>query len=234
MAPQTFFNGEWLEGNPGIFGPMTHATWLGSCVFDGARALRRRGARSRPALRPGGQVGPVHGAEPVARRRGHRGPGRATASPASPRARRSISGRCTGPKAASSPRTPDSTRFAISVYEAALPDPAGASAIISSRRPADARKPRPTEAKAACLYPQSGMALREGHRPRLPERRGAGPDGQCGGVRHRQFVLRPRRGGVHPGAQWLFPGRHHPPPHHRAAARRTALRSARSGSRSTP
>ena len=39
MAPQTFFNGEWLEGNPGIFGPMTHAVWLGSCVFDGARAF---------------------------------------------------------------------------------------------------------------------------------------------------------------------------------------------------
>ena len=35
----TFFDGAWLEGNPGIFGPRTHAVWLGSSVFDGGRAF---------------------------------------------------------------------------------------------------------------------------------------------------------------------------------------------------
>ena len=35
----TFFDGTWHEGNPMIMGPMTHAPWLGSCVFDGARAF---------------------------------------------------------------------------------------------------------------------------------------------------------------------------------------------------
>src|SRR6516162_71041 len=35
----TFLDGEWLEGNRAIVGPRTHAFWLGSSVFDGARAF---------------------------------------------------------------------------------------------------------------------------------------------------------------------------------------------------
>src|SRR5580658_4045745 len=35
----TFFDGAWHEGNVPIMGPRTHATWLGSVVFDGARAF---------------------------------------------------------------------------------------------------------------------------------------------------------------------------------------------------
>jgi branched-chain amino acid aminotransferase len=35
----TFFEGEWHEGNVAIMGVRTHATWLGSTVFDGARAF---------------------------------------------------------------------------------------------------------------------------------------------------------------------------------------------------
>jgi len=35
----TFFDSRWHEGNPMFMGPMTHAPWLGSCVFDGARAF---------------------------------------------------------------------------------------------------------------------------------------------------------------------------------------------------
>jgi len=33
----TWFDGAWHEGNPPIMGPRTHAAWLGSSVFDGAR-----------------------------------------------------------------------------------------------------------------------------------------------------------------------------------------------------
>ena len=39
MQVWTWIDGQWLEGNPGIVGPMTHALWLGSCVFDGARSF---------------------------------------------------------------------------------------------------------------------------------------------------------------------------------------------------
>jgi branched-chain amino acid aminotransferase len=33
----TFVDGEWTEGNPKLIGPTSHAMWLGSTVFDGAR-----------------------------------------------------------------------------------------------------------------------------------------------------------------------------------------------------
>ena len=35
----TFYEGDWHEGNIGIVGPRTHAFWLASSVFDGARAF---------------------------------------------------------------------------------------------------------------------------------------------------------------------------------------------------
>lgn len=35
----TFFQNEWREGNTPILGPRTHGAWLGSMVFDGARAF---------------------------------------------------------------------------------------------------------------------------------------------------------------------------------------------------
>jgi branched-chain amino acid aminotransferase len=35
----TFFEGDWHEGNVPIMGPRTHGAWLGSTVFDGARAF---------------------------------------------------------------------------------------------------------------------------------------------------------------------------------------------------
>src|SRR5580704_16034061 len=34
----TFFAGDWHQGNVAIMGPRTQGSWLGSTVFDGARA----------------------------------------------------------------------------------------------------------------------------------------------------------------------------------------------------
>ena len=45
----TFFEGAWHEGNVAIMGPRTQAAWLGSVVFDGARAFDGVRARPRPA-----------------------------------------------------------------------------------------------------------------------------------------------------------------------------------------
>ncbi|MFM2277819.1 MAG: hypothetical protein RLZZ444_50, partial [Pseudomonadota bacterium] len=36
-ASWTFYKGEWHEGDVRILGAASHATWLGSLVFDGAR-----------------------------------------------------------------------------------------------------------------------------------------------------------------------------------------------------
>jgi branched-chain amino acid aminotransferase len=55
---------------------------------------------------------------------------------------------------------PESTRFCLSVFEAPMPQPKGMSVQLSScRRPLASMAP--TQAKAACLYPNSGRALRE-------------------------------------------------------------------------
>ena len=35
----TWYNGDWHEGNVLVAGPRTHAFWLGSSVFDGARTF---------------------------------------------------------------------------------------------------------------------------------------------------------------------------------------------------
>ena len=37
-ATWTYFDGDWREGNIAIMGPRTHGAWMGSTVFDGARA----------------------------------------------------------------------------------------------------------------------------------------------------------------------------------------------------
>ena len=39
MDSITWIDGSWIEGNPPLLGPMTHSTWLGSLVFDGARRI---------------------------------------------------------------------------------------------------------------------------------------------------------------------------------------------------
>ena len=36
---RTWYDGKWLEGNPPLLGPRSHAFWLASSVFDGARAF---------------------------------------------------------------------------------------------------------------------------------------------------------------------------------------------------
>jgi branched-chain amino acid aminotransferase len=55
---------------------------------------------------------------------------------------------------------PESTEFSVSVYEAAIPKPTGFSITVSPfRRPS--YEYAPTDAKAACHYPNSARALRE-------------------------------------------------------------------------
>lgn len=39
-AMRTYYKGEWHEGDVRILGAASHATWLGSLVFDGARLLK--------------------------------------------------------------------------------------------------------------------------------------------------------------------------------------------------
>jgi branched-chain amino acid aminotransferase len=162
MAAWTFFEGRWHEGNPQIMGPMTHAPWLGSCVFDGARAfdgvapdLDRHCQRLIASAKSFGLTA-THSAEDIE---------------AIIRA-----GIGKFPKGAAlylRPMfwaesgfvdvDPDSTKFCASVYDAPLPEPSGFSICLSPfRKPS--YEYAPTDAKAACHYPNSARALREARR----------------------------------------------------------------------
>ena len=158
----TYLDGEWVEGNRPILGPRTHAFWLGSSVFDGARAfdgvtpdLDKHCARlNRSAatmwLKP---IMSVEAMLDLARE------GLKKFSPGAELYIRPMywaehSG------ATSVPPDPESTRFCLCLYEAPLPPTTG---IAITRSPF--AKPlaitMPIEAKAGCLYPNNARAMLE-------------------------------------------------------------------------
>lgn len=159
MGPWTWVDGTWHEGNPPIMGPMTHAAWLSSVVFDGARAFEG----VAPDL-------DLHCARVVesALRMGMRSPLPAARIEAI--AREGIARFQAGAELYIRPMIfaedgwiapdPASCRLTVSVYPAPLPPADGFSACFSSyRRPAPDQAP--TDAKASCLYPMAGRAMRE-------------------------------------------------------------------------
>lgn len=155
----TWYRGEWLSGNPQIMGPMTHAPWLGSCVFDGARAFE--GVAPDLDLHCQRIVRSAHSFGLKVEK---------TAEEIEALIREGI---------AKFPKTaelylrpmfwaedgfvdvdPESTQFSVSVYDAPLPKPVGFSVTCSPfRRPSF--EYAPTDAKAACHYPNSARAIRE-------------------------------------------------------------------------
>ena len=158
----TFVDGKWHEGNPGIMGPRTHAAWLGSSVFDGARvfegvmpdmdrhAERVNRSAEKMGLKPSMTAEAIHeltreGAKKFV-------PGAALY------VRPMYWAESDGASTVSF--DPESTRFALCLYEAAMPQPAGFSVMKSSyRRPT--LESMPTDSKAGCLYPNNARALRE-------------------------------------------------------------------------
>ncbi len=157
-----FLDGDWVEGNPPIMGPMTHAAWMASVVFDGARAfegvtpdLDRHCQRLVNSAETFG-LKPVRSAGEMLEiaQDGLRHFAKDAALYLRP-----MMWADTGFVA------PDreSTRFCFTLYEAPLPPGDGFSVCLSSyRRPAP--NMAPTEAKASCLYPNSARALTEAGR----------------------------------------------------------------------
>ena len=159
----TFVDGEWLPGNPGLIGPRSHAFWLASTVFDGARVFEgvmpdielhaARLNRSAPSI----------GLKPIMEPDAIVGLVREGVKKFSPDAalyvRPMYWAEEDGPSAISP--DPDSTRFALCLYEQPLPPPGiGLSLTLSPfRRPS--LETMPTDSKAGCLYPNNARALRE-------------------------------------------------------------------------
>jgi len=158
----TFFEDAWHEGNVPIMGPRTHAAWLGTSVFDGARAFegvtpdldlhcarinKSAGAMCLKAVVPAETwVGLVQDglnrfdrdAELYIRPMYWAEEG----APGGVRP------------------DPESTRWCLTLYVAPFPQPSGTAITLSPfRRPT--RECAPVEAKTGCLYPNNARALIE-------------------------------------------------------------------------
>jgi branched-chain amino acid aminotransferase len=162
MQVWTYLDGRWLEGNPGIVGPMTHGLWLGSCVFDGARAFEgvapdldlhcARVVRSAQVmgLEPQLTAGEILEIAQEGRRRFPRD------------AQLYIRPMFWAEDGFVAP-DPVTTRFCLVLNEAPLPQPRGFS-VTRSQFARPLPHTAPTDAKAACLYPNAGRAMMEARR----------------------------------------------------------------------
>ncbi len=161
----TYLDGNWHEGNVAVAGPLTHAFWLGSSVFDGARAfdgvtpdVDRHFARVNASATALG-LAPTHTVDEMLGLL-HEGLKRFSS-------REAIyirpmywadSGGYMGV-----PSDPETTRFLLCLYVAPMIPATGFSLGISPyRRPS--LETMPTNAKAGCLYPNSGRAILEAKR----------------------------------------------------------------------
>ncbi len=157
-----FIDDKWVDGEPLLLGPLTHATWMASVVFDGARAfegvapdLDRHCQRLIASAHSFG-LEPRYGAEEVeaiAR------DGVAKFPEGAALYIRPMYFAEKGAQYFVAP-DPESTRFCLSIFAREMPEPGNMSVCLSSyRRPAPDMAP--TDAKASCLYPNSARALIE-------------------------------------------------------------------------
>ncbi|MDP3668700.1 MAG: branched-chain amino acid aminotransferase [Telluria sp.] len=155
----TYFNGQWAEGNTPLFGAMDHSVWLGSSVFDGARAIRGHMPDLRLHLQ---RV--IHSAE----RLGLQCP--LTVDEMESLVREGVAQFPADAELYIRPLVfgsegflvplAEKSGFALTLFDAPLPTGAGFSACLSSLRRPDASM-APTDAKASALYANSTRAIRE-------------------------------------------------------------------------
>jgi branched-chain amino acid aminotransferase len=158
----TYFENEWHEGNVPLWGARTHAIWLGSSVFDGARVfegvapdLDLHCARVNTSAKTMFLKPTVPAEEWVALTREgmKKFPADATLY-----VRPMYWAERAGPMAL--PPDADSTRFALTLYDAPMRKPEGFSITLSPfRRPT--HDTAPVDAKAGCLYPNNARAMLE-------------------------------------------------------------------------
>jgi branched-chain amino acid aminotransferase len=156
----TWLDGKWIEGNPPMMGPRTHAAWLGSSVFDGARAFegvmpdidahcqRVNNSAVKMGMKPTMQADEIVA---LAREGLRRFDGK-TALYVKPM----YWGEAEGPGTIAP--DPDSTRFCLCLFEAAMPEATGFALGVSRfRRPT--LETMPTDVKTGALYPNNARAL---------------------------------------------------------------------------
>ena len=158
MQAITFFDGEWHDGSPPVMGPLTQSFMHGSTVFDGARAFSRMvpdlDLHCARLLNSAKVMGLEH------------------ALTAQDLCDLAIEGVRRFPEDAELYIRPamwaedgflipeGKARFSMTLFEVPMPDPSGLKVCLSNyRRPDPAMAP--TQAKAACLYPNTSLALKE-------------------------------------------------------------------------
>jgi branched-chain amino acid aminotransferase len=158
----TYVEGDWHEGNVAILGPRSHAMWLGSSVFDGARwfegvapdldlhSKRLNASAIAMGLKPTMPAEEIVGLtwEGLKRFDGN------SAVYIRPMYWAEHGGYM------GVPAEPSSTRFCLCLYESPMIASTGFSLTVSPfRRPT--LETMPTNAKAGCLYPNNGRAIME-------------------------------------------------------------------------
>lgn len=160
----TFFEGAWHEGNVPIMGPRTHAAWLCSVVFDGARAfegvapdLDLHCARVNDSARKL-FLNPTVSVETWVKL-AREGISRFDKD-AALYIRPMYWAERDGPWIQA--HDPESTKWCLAIYEAPMRKPTGFSVTLSPyRRPT--LETMPVDSKAGCLYPNNARALFEAH-----------------------------------------------------------------------
>ena len=161
----TYVDGEWIAGNPPLIGPTSHAMWLGTSVFDGARWFDglapdldlhcQRINRSATAL----GLKPTKTAEEIASLalEGVQKFDGKTAIYIKP-----MYWAEHGMPYSVVAADPDSTRFALCLFEAPMHTAKPSTLTVSPfRRPS--AEVAMTSAKTGSLYPNSGRMLVEAH-----------------------------------------------------------------------
>jgi len=155
----TYYKGQWAEGNIPLFGAMDHSVWLGSSVFDGARAIHGRmpdlmlhlqrviDSAERVGLRCPLTVDEMAA---LVREGVAKFPGDADLY-----IRPLVFG-CDGFLIPD----PAHSGFALTLFDAPMPPFTGFSACLSRLRRPDASM-APTDAKASALYANSTKVMRE-------------------------------------------------------------------------
>ena len=155
----TYYDGKWAEGNVPLYGAMDHSLWLGSSVFDGARAIRGKLPDLRPHLErviaSSEKLGlrcplTVDEMEALVREGVAKFPADAELY---------IRPLVFGSEGFLIP-VAEKSQFALTLFDAPLPPFTGFSACLSTlRRPQP--NMAPTDAKASALYANSTRAMRE-------------------------------------------------------------------------
>jgi branched-chain amino acid aminotransferase len=159
LAALTYIDGDWHEGNVPVIGATSHAIWLGSIVFDGARAFEnvtpdldihcQRVVNSAEAMHLNS---PVSAGEIM--EIGLQGVRRF--GPDSELYIRPMLYADTGIDLIAP--DPDSTRFVLTVFDSPMAKGGGFATCLSPyRRPN--YETSPTDAKSPCHYPNSSRAI---------------------------------------------------------------------------